>query len=140
MRRPGESEYLLQLDGAFDTILSMNRYTYRAEWSDEHGEYAGRCIEFPSLSRWAPTLQEAIGSIERAVDELVSERQASGDHLPAPLTERQHSGKFVVRTSPALHARLAVEAAEQNVSMNQWVVQKLSGSTARPTSNLFDFD
>ena len=28
--------------------------------------------------------------------------------------------------SPALHARLAVEAAEQHVSLNQWVVQKLA--------------
>jgi predicted HicB family RNase H-like nuclease len=33
----------------------------------------------------------------------------------------------VVRTSLALHARLTVEATEQGVSMNQWVVQKLSG-------------
>ena len=38
----------------------------------------------------------------------------------------KYSGKFLVRTSPALHARLAVEAAEQNVSMNQWAVQKLA--------------
>ncbi len=33
-----------------------------------------------------------------------------------------------------LHARLAVEAAEQNVSMNQWVVQKLAD---RPPISLF---
>ena len=26
-----------------------------------------------------------------------------------------------------LHARLTVEAAEQNVSLNQWAVQKLAG-------------
>jgi predicted HicB family RNase H-like nuclease len=50
------------------------------------------------------------------------------------------SGKFVVRTSPALHARLVIEAAEQNVSMNQWVVQKLSGRFDRPLCGPFDFD
>ena len=33
-----------------------------------------------------------------------------------------------------LHARLAVEAAEQNVSMNQWVVSKLAD---RPPISLF---
>ena len=38
----------------------MNHYTYRAEWSAEHGEYVGRCIELSWLSRWAPTMQEAI--------------------------------------------------------------------------------
>ncbi|WP_420866045.1 toxin-antitoxin system HicB family antitoxin, partial [Mycobacterium lacus] len=44
------------------------------------------------------------------------------------------------RTSPALHLRLAVEAAEQHVSMNQWVVQKLSGRSERRLDSLFDFD
>jgi predicted HicB family RNase H-like nuclease len=53
----------------------------------------------------------------------------------SPLTERKFSGKFLVRTSPALHARLIVEAAEQNVSLNQWVVQKLAD---RPPIGLFD--
>jgi hypothetical protein len=80
----------------------MNHYTYRAEWSSEHGEYVGRCIELSWLSRWAPTMQEAIAG---------------------------------VRTSPALRARLALEAAEQNVSMNHWVVQKLAD---RLPTGLFD--
>ena len=64
---------------------------------------------------------------------------ADGDEVPASLTERQHSGKFVVRTSPELHARLVIEAAEQRVSMNHWVVQKLSERTDRGLGNLFDF-
>ncbi|GFG73297.1 type II toxin-antitoxin system HicB family antitoxin [Mycobacterium botniense] len=114
----------------------MNHYTYRAEWWPEHGEYAGRCLEFPRLSRWAPTLREAIAAIEQAVDEVIAERQAAGDEVPAPLTERKYSGTFVVRTSPALHARLAVEAAEQGVSMNQLVIQKLAG---RQPSSLLDW-
>jgi predicted HicB family RNase H-like nuclease len=109
----------------------MNHYTYRAEWSPERWEYVGRCLEFPWLSRWAPTLREAIAAIEEAVDECISEREAAGDELPAALTDRQYSGKFVVRTSPALHARLAVEAAEQNVSMNQWVALKLADRQPR---------
>jgi hypothetical protein len=29
----------------------VNHYTYRAEWSSEHGEYVGRCLELPWLSR-----------------------------------------------------------------------------------------
>ena len=98
----------------------MNQYTYRAEWSAEHGEYVGRCIELSWLSRWAPTMQQAIADVEQAVDEYIAECEADDHEPPAPITERKFSGKFVVRTSPALHARLAVEAAEQNVSLNQW--------------------
>ena len=86
----------------------------------------------PRLSEWAPTMQNAIASVEHAVDEYLAER---GVDVPSPLTERKFSGKFLVRTSPALHAKLTVEAAEQNVSMNQWVVQKLAD---RPPIGLFD--
>lgn len=111
----------------------MNRYTYRVEWSPDHGEYVGRCIEFPSLSNWAVTAREALTGIEQAVDEHVAERRREEFEVPEPLTERLYSGKFVVRTSPALHARLVVEAAEQGVSMNQWVVQKLAD---RPAASL----
>ena len=110
----------------------MNHYTYRAEWSAEHGEYGGRCLELTWLSQWAPTMQTAIAGVERAVDEHLAE---CGEDVPPPLTERTFSGKFLVRTSPALHARLTVEAAEQNVSLNQWVVQKLAD---RPPAGLFD--
>jgi predicted HicB family RNase H-like nuclease len=71
-----------------------------------------------------------------AADEFIAEREATGEDVPTPLSERQYSGKFVVRTLPALHARLAIEAAEQNVSMNQWVVQKLAD---RPIRSLLDW-
>jgi predicted HicB family RNase H-like nuclease len=110
----------------------VNRYTYRAEWSSEFSEYIARCLELPWLSQRAPTLQEAIASVEQSVDEYLAERDAD---IPRPLTDRKFSGKFVVRTSPMLHARLAVEAAEQNVSMNQWVVSKLAD---RAPVSLFD--
>ena len=83
-------------------------------------------------------MQQAIADVEQAVDEYVVECEADDHEPPAPITERKFSGKFVVRTSPALHARLAVEAAEQNVSLNQWAVQLLSGNRARPPIGLFD--
>lgn len=81
----------------------------------------------PWLTCWALSLQEATAAVEHAVDEYLAERTADGDEVPALLTERQHSGKFMVRTSPALHAGLVIEAAEQRVSMNHWVVAKAFG-------------
>ena len=111
-------------------IVAVNQYTYRAEWSPDFGEYVGLCIEFPSRYSRAPTAHEAID------DKAVAEMVACGVTLPAPLTDRRYSGNFVVRTSPALHARLAVEAVEQRVSLNQWVVQKLA--ERRPTESIDD--
>jgi predicted HicB family RNase H-like nuclease len=70
----------------------------------------------------------------------VADAQACGEEAPTPLSERSYSGTIVVRTSPELHGRLALEAAEQRVSMNQWVVQKLSGRDSGSGSGSFGFD
>ena len=111
----------------------MNHYTYGAEWSSEHGEYVGRCLELPWLSQWAPTMQTAIAGVERAVDEHLAER---GEDVTPPLTERKFSGKFLVRTSPALHARLTVEAAEQNVSLGWCRSWRIGRRSVCPTSDI----
>ena len=118
-------------------IGAVNQYTYRAEWSPESGEYIGMCIEFPSRYSRAPTAHDAIERVERMIDEAVAEMEACGDTPPASLTDRRYSGNFTVRTSPALHARLAVEAAEQNVSLNQWVAQKLADRPVMTLDGLF---
>jgi predicted HicB family RNase H-like nuclease len=118
--------------------IAVNRYTYRIEWSPHYDEYVGSCIEVPSLRRQAPTAQEAIAEIETAVDEFVAGMQTCGETPPTPLTQRSYSGTFMARTSPELHGRLSLEAAERRVSMNQWVVQKLSGRESG--SGLFGFD
>jgi predicted HicB family RNase H-like nuclease len=67
------------------------------------------------------------------IDETLAEMQDFGDAPPPSLTDRRYSGSFTVRTSPARHARLRVEAAEQSVSLNKWVVQKLAGRNTAPT-------
>ncbi len=129
-----------EIDSACAIKSGVNHYTYRAEWSPEEDLYVGRCIELPSLSRRAPTGREAIAAIEEAVDQFVEDMQVCGETAPRPLTERNYSGTIVIRTSPALHARLALEAAEQRVSMNQWVVQKLSGRELCSGLGPFGFD
>jgi predicted HicB family RNase H-like nuclease len=73
------------------------------------------------------TAQQAVARIEAAVDDHLREMdEVFGGEPPTPLTEQNYSGRFLVRTSRALHARLIMEAAEQGVSLNQWVAQKLA--------------
>ena len=117
---------------------AVTNYTYRAEWCPEYLEYVGRCLEFPAYVARARTAHQAIAGIEALVDEALAEYEEDGATPPASLTDRRYSGQFVVRTSPALHARLSVEAMEQRVSLNQWVVQKLSGrAVTNPLDGLF---
>jgi predicted HicB family RNase H-like nuclease len=64
---------------------------------------------------------------------VVDDMVPAGSAPPESLTDRRYSGEFHVRTSPALHSRLAVEATEQGVSLNQWVVQKLADRKTIPS-------
>jgi predicted HicB family RNase H-like nuclease len=95
-------------------------------------------VEIPDLLPWsAPSAPEAIAGIERIAAHHVRGVTESAATAPTSLTERRYSGKFLFRTSTALHKRLAIEAAEEGVSLNQWVVQKLSGR--KPRSPWDDF-
>lgn len=116
-------------------IGGMTEYTYRAQWSYEDRWYQGLCLEFPNLVANGLTAHEAIAAVEKLVAEEVAMIQAADDIPPKSLTDHRYSGKFVVRVSPSLHARFVVEATEQGVSLNQWVVQKLVG---RPSVSLAD--
>jgi predicted HicB family RNase H-like nuclease len=52
--------------------------------------------------------------------------KANGEAVPEPLSRRRYSGKFMVRVPPEVHRRLALEAAEENVSLNRLASAKLS--------------
>jgi predicted HicB family RNase H-like nuclease len=119
-------------------VMQQN-YTYRAEWDPERREYFARCLEFPGRYAEAFTAHEAIAALENVVAEALTEMAEFGQTPPDSLTDHRYSGRFLVRTSRMLHARLMVEAAEQGVPFNQWVVGKL---TDRPVAfgfnDLFD--
>ena len=105
----------------------INHYTYRVTWSPEDGEHVGLCTEFPSLSWLAATPEKALAGIRKVVAEVVADMQASGEPIPEPLADKRYSGQFKVRIPPELHRTLAMQAAEQSVSLNRWVSAKLAG-------------
>jgi len=101
-------------------------YTYRVTWSEEDKEYVGLCAEFPSLSWLAPSPIGALRGIRSVVAEAVEDMRRNGEAIPAPLSARNFSGKFMVRVPPEVHRRLALEAAEVGVSLNRLASAKLS--------------
>jgi hypothetical protein len=60
------------------------------------------------------------------VKDIVADMKANGESIPEPISEKSYSGKFQVRITPELHRRLAIEAAEENVSLNRYVSYKLA--------------
>jgi predicted HicB family RNase H-like nuclease len=107
------------------TLLN-DRYTYRVTWSEEDGEYAGLCAEFPSLSWLAGSPEEALAGIRAVVADVVADMEANGELIPEPIATRRYSGNFMVRVPPELHRRLALEAAEAGVSLNRLASARLS--------------
>jgi predicted HicB family RNase H-like nuclease len=106
--------------------MSVDHYTYRVTWSQEDNEYVGVCTEFPSLSWLAATPEKALSGVRAVVLEVVADMKETGEPIPQPLSERQYSGEFRVRIPPHVHRSLAMEAAEQGISLNRLASAKLT--------------
>jgi len=106
--------------------LKTDRYTYRVTWSAEDEEHVGLCAEFPSLSWLAATPEDALRGIRKVVADAVADMESAGESVPQPLSEKHYSGQFRVRIPSAVHRSLAIEAAEQGISLNRLASAKLS--------------
>ncbi len=100
-------------------------YTYRVTWSEEDGEFVGLCAEFPSLSFLAATDVDAFQGIKTLVADVIADMLKAQESIPTPLAHHAFSGKLVLRMTPEKHRLLALEAAEQGVSLNQYINSRL---------------
>lgn len=104
---------------------NIEHYLYRVSWSEEDQEFVGTCVELPSLSWLATTPEQALAGILDLVAEVVDELLYGGEPVPEPLSTKHYSGKFNLRIGEDLHRKLATEAAERHLSLNQYVVSRL---------------
>src|SRR5690606_12465738 len=104
----------------------MDKYTYRVFYSDEDQAYVGTCLEFPGLSALAKSDAGALKEIKFVVSQAVEMMLDDGETPPEPLNTTKYSGKFVVRVGADLHRRLAMEARESGLSLNQHILKKLA--------------
>lgn len=101
-------------------------YTYKVRWSEEDKEFIATCNEFPSLS-WLDEMQDkALNGINLLVKDVIEDMGKNNEDIPQPLATRHYSGKFMIRISTDLHRSLTIDAAEQNVSLNQLAAYRLA--------------
>lgn len=110
-------------------MIHYKHYTYRVTWSKEDSEYVGLCAEFPSLSYLAEEQVDALNGIVQIVQSVIEDMLREGETVPAPLAEKNFSGKFQVRIPPEMHRLLALFSAEQGVSLNRYINMKLAIAT-----------
>ncbi|WEV41657.1 type II toxin-antitoxin system HicB family antitoxin [Bifidobacterium sp. ESL0682] len=102
-------------------MVDIHHYTYRVSWSSDDGEFVGTVVEFPSLSWLSKSQVEAFQGICNLTAQTVEDMEANDESVPEPIADKHYSGKFVVRVTPEQHRELAMEAAEQQVSLNRLV-------------------
>ena len=100
-------------------------YTYRVNYSQDDTEFVGLCAELPSLSWLADTPELALSGIRAVVSDCLLDMQQNNEDIPEALASKNYSGKFMVRIPPENHRHLALQAAEQGVSLNRLVSSKL---------------
>lgn len=75
------------------------------------------------------TPEEALTGIGQLVPEVIKDIQSNGGVIPEPLSEKHYSGEFRVRIplEVQVHRTLAMQAAEQGISLNRLASAKLAG-------------
>ena len=100
-------------------------YTYRIFWSQDDGEWLATAAEFPLLSYLDKDYLAAAQGIVDVVEGALEILREEGRDAPCPFMHRKYSGKYALRMTPEQHARVALEAAEQGVSINQLLVSRI---------------
>lgn len=97
------------------------------EIRDESGHYFfGRILELDGCQSTGETLEELYESLNEAMEGYLETKLEYGLPIPVPEHVEDYSGKFVVRLPKSLHQRLAIEAKNEGVSLNQLALYKLA--------------
>jgi antitoxin HicB len=109
----------------------MSNYSFNVFWSEPDHVYIAVCPDFDSLSAFGDTPDEALAQIQTVLGLAIETYQEKGWPLPEPKTQPEYSGQLRLRLPKTLHARLAMQAAAENVSLNTLIVNYLAESVGR---------
>jgi predicted HicB family RNase H-like nuclease len=101
-------------------------YAYSVMWSEADQAFIGRVAEFQSWAAHGASPVAALQEITAVVRYVLEDLAESGEESPPPLSKRPFSGRLHLRMPEDLHRTLAIEAAQQDISLNQWITLKLA--------------
>jgi antitoxin HicB len=116
-----------------DKLRELRQYPFEIRsLSAEDG--GGYLISFPDFSECisdGETPEEAIRNGLDALKETIAALESLNLPVPEPGSGGSYSGKFIQRVPRSLHARLAMRAKQEGVSMNALVTSLLAEGLAR---------
>jgi antitoxin HicB len=111
---------------SLDYYLKLN---YSVEIVEcEEGGYSARVPDLPGCMTQAETMKELLANVREAREVRLEGALEAGEEIPLPGGEGGYSGKLLVRMPRSLHARLARESEREGVSLNQYIISRLSES------------
>ncbi|MBE9048102.1 type II toxin-antitoxin system HicB family antitoxin [Pleurocapsales cyanobacterium LEGE 10410] len=102
------------------------KYSFNLRYSEEDAGYIAICPEFPGLSAFGDTPEEAIEEAKVALELFIDTYKEENKPLPEPSVTKEHSGQIRIRLPKSLHQRLAMQAEEEGTSINTLMIQYIS--------------
>ncbi|MCZ6781203.1 MAG: toxin-antitoxin system HicB family antitoxin [Nitrospirae bacterium] len=93
---------------------------------EEEGGYSAYITEFEGCIAEGETADEALHNLNQVAIVWISTEQEAGREIPEAWNLQEFSGKLLLRLPKSLHRELARQAGREGISLNQYVVQKLS--------------
>jgi predicted RNase H-like HicB family nuclease len=113
----------------------VDEYSRSVYFSEEDSGFIAVCREFPHLSAFGETRDEALQGLEDVLEEVAGVYRDENWPLPAPHAPPDTglpSGEFRLRLPKTLHAQLSDRAAREGVSQNALITYYLAQALARP--------
>lgn len=106
----------------------MNQYPFeiRPLTDEEGGGFLISFTDFTECISDGETVEEAIHNGLDVLQETIAALESLNLPVPEPGSGGSHSGKFIQRVPKSLHARLAIRARQEGVSMNALVTSILA--------------
>ncbi len=108
--------------------LTQYPFEIRPLSREEGGGYLISFLDFSECISDGETPEEAIRNGMDALAETIAALEEMGYAVPEPASSGSYSGKFIQRVPKSLHARLALRAKQEGVSMNTLVTSFLAES------------
>ena len=97
------------------------------EQNDESEHYYfAKVLELEGCMTTGDTYQEVIEMLDDAMEGWLEVQLEHGWRIPLPVSDLNYSGKFVLRMPSSLHRDLSIAAKLNGVSLNQYILSKLS--------------
>ena len=112
---------------------NLDKYPFESRTLPEE-DGGGYLISFPDFSECisdGETPEEAIRNGRDALEETIAALASLNIPIPEPGSGGSYSGKFIQRVPRSLHARLALRAKQEGVSMNSLVTAILAEGLSR---------